>query len=81
MNTEISFDEPLACSDFLFAVPSFGEGVGRIFDWGDALSVYNQSEDGRKADALALWMDMRAVGADLVFAIQNLRAGASGGKG
>ena len=49
-------------SDFLFARPSFIEGVARILDFGNTLNQYNTSAD---ADTIALTMDMYAVGDDL----------------
>ncbi len=49
-------------ASFLFARPSFLEGVGRIVDFGNTLSQYNESQNGQQADALALYADWRAVG-------------------
>ena len=57
-------------SDFLFARPSFLEGVARILDLGTTLNEYNKSID---ADATALTMDMYAVGDDLREAIAHVR--------
>lgn len=50
---------------FLFARPSFWEGVGRIVDFGGTLSEYNRSRNGVEADINALRMDWYAVGQDL----------------
>lgn len=63
-------------STFLFASPSIWEGLGRLVDFGNALNVYNTSPSPEAADARALEMDWRAVGADLKSAIA---AEASGG--
>jgi hypothetical protein len=56
-------------STYLFAVPSWVEGVGRIFDFGDALSEYNYSATPEDADAVATYLDWSAVGGDLRRAI------------
>lgn len=53
------------CSDFLYARPTFWEGVGRAMDISGATSQYNQSETGEIADRIALAADWRAVGQDL----------------
>jgi hypothetical protein len=52
-------------SDFLFAQPSFWEGMGRLLDFGDFLSEYNTSPTGEIADEIALTMDWQAVYGDL----------------
>ncbi|HEV2754328.1 MAG TPA: hypothetical protein VG318_00950 [Actinomycetota bacterium] len=52
-------------STYLFAVPSFAEGAGRLFDLGDTLTQYNQAPDAQMADAWAFWFDFAAVGEDL----------------
>ena len=52
-------------SDFLFAKPSFLEGMARIWDFGNTLNVYNESSSLHMADAAALWMDWAAVGDDI----------------
>lgn len=49
----------------LFTRPSFLEGVGRILDFGGALSIYNRSLTGAVADSRAIASDWRAVGRDL----------------
>lgn len=46
-------------TDFLFARPSFLEGMGRVVDLGDTLTEYNSSAD---SDQVALAMDWVAVG-------------------
>ena len=72
MNTDIVFEESVACSDFLFARPTFVEGAARLFDFAGALNQYNESKTGSEADAIALRMDMRMVGADLWAALRQL---------
>ena len=52
-------------SDFLFARPSFLEGVARIFDLGDTMNEYNVSDTGHEADADAIRMDWAAIGQDI----------------
>ena len=49
-------------SSFLFARPSFVEGVGRLVDVGNALNVYNVSPDAASADTNAASADWQAVG-------------------
>jgi hypothetical protein len=56
-------------SDFLFASPSFLEGVARILDLGATLNEYNYSQSDEKADEIALRMDWAMVGSDLHHAI------------
>lgn len=50
---------------FLVPSPSFLEGVGRLFDFGDVLNQYNRSESAEEADRIALQMDVEAVADDL----------------
>ncbi len=52
-------------SDFLFARPSFWEGLGRLIDFGGTLTEFNSSPSGPQADRLALEQDWRMVGNDL----------------
>lgn len=49
-------------SSFLFARPSFVEGVARLIDVSGSLNTYNTSPDGVTADTRALDADWRAVG-------------------
>ena len=49
-------------SDFLFAQPSFLEGMARTLDIGGTLDVYNTSPSGDEADEAALLADWFAVG-------------------
>jgi len=37
-------------TDFLYARPSFAEGVARIMDFGNTLNEYNESVSGKTAD-------------------------------
>jgi len=52
-------------STFLFARPSFLEGMGRLVDFAGTLNEYNCSPSARKADAIALWSDWTVVGNDM----------------
>lgn len=52
-------------SDFLYARPSFAEGIARILDFGNTLSEYNYSLTPDQADTVALRMDWHTVGNDL----------------
>ena len=56
-------------SDFLYARPSFLEGVARIIDMGGTLNEYNSSRSGQEADAVALRSDWAAIGQDMRDAI------------
>ena len=58
-------------SDFLFARPSFWEGLGRIIDMGDTLTEFNSSLSEAQADRIALEQDWFAVGKDLRQAMQR----------
>jgi len=57
------------CTDFLFARPSFLEGVARIMDVGDTLNEYNSSPSAQEADAIAISLDWSMVGQDIDRAI------------
>jgi hypothetical protein len=52
-------------TDFLYARPSFLEGMARVLDIGGTLQQYNVSATGEDADARALAADVHAIGADL----------------
>lgn len=52
-------------SYYLFARPSFFEGVARLVDFSGSLQVYNESESEARADAWALAGDWWAIGDDL----------------
>jgi hypothetical protein len=52
-------------TDFLYARPSFLEGVARLMDFGNALNDYNRSDRPQEADERALRADWYAVGDDL----------------
>ena len=52
-------------STFLFAMPRFAVGVGRLIDFGATLTEYNQSFSPAEADAIAIAQDWHAVGDDL----------------
>lgn len=56
---------------YLFARPSFIEGVGRIFDFGNSLNKYNDSESENEADAKALYSDWVTVGNDMSTAMED----------
>jgi hypothetical protein len=58
-------------STFLFARPSFTEGVARIMDLGATMQVYNNSKTEKEADLKALKKDWEAVGVDIFCAIKS----------
>ncbi len=61
-----------AWSTFLFARPSFLEGIARTMDLGGALQEYNYSYSGEAADMRAMYADWRAIGDDLRRAIAEI---------
>lgn len=61
-------------TDFLFACPSFSEGVARILDFGDTLTEYNASPSGEIADGIAIGMDWAVIGKDIKSAISESRS-------
>lgn len=58
-------------SEFLFARPSFLEGVARIMDFTGSLNEYNTSNSGEQADTRALRADWTAVGKDIKKAMND----------
>ncbi|NOZ73081.1 MAG: hypothetical protein GXP38_14445 [Chloroflexi bacterium] len=58
-------------STFLFARPSFWEGIARIFDFGNTLQEYNTVLTPESSDYLALLADWYAVGDDMRIVINN----------
>ena len=56
---------------FLFAEPSFIEGLARIFDFSGTLNVYNESETEIEADFMALKNDWVEIGKDIKTAIKE----------
>ena len=60
-------------SDFLFAHPSFLEGMARVLDLGGVLDTYNYSLDDASADFRALSADWNSVGSDLWIAVDTIR--------
>lgn len=61
-------------SGFLFARPSFIEGMARIFDFGGTLNTYNDSPNGAVADKRALSEDWKSVGNTLRTALAEYRS-------
>ena len=59
-------------TSFLFAQPSFVEGIARSLDLGGTLQEYNGSFSPEQADATALHMDWQAIGKDLRAAINEV---------
>jgi hypothetical protein len=60
-------------SYFLFAEPSFIEGMARVLDLGNTLNVYNESLSGEIADSTAISMDWAMIGKDIYQAISENR--------
>lgn len=59
-------------TDFLYARPSFAEGVARLLDFGNTLSEYNQSRSGVEADYRAMRADWEAIGEDMKEAVKEV---------
>lgn len=58
-------------SFYLFARPSFAEGISRILDLGNTLQIYNEHETEREADFAAIERDWKAVGKDIKDSIKR----------
>lgn len=56
-------------SDYLFARPSFVEGMARLWDFAGTLNDYNYTPPDEDPDAEALARDWYAVGDDLLHAM------------
>ena len=56
---------------FLYAEPSFVEGVARALDLGNTLNTYNAAPSGEQADMLAMEADWLAIREDLDLAFQK----------
>lgn len=52
-------------TDFLFSMPSFLTGAGRVFDLAGQMTRYNTSATPEAADIDALTRDLACVGNDL----------------
>ena len=63
-----------AKSRFLFARPSFMEGMARVVDLGGTLQVYNSSATPKEADQRAILADWLAVGEDIHAAMSEYDA-------
>jgi hypothetical protein len=61
-------------TDFLYARPTFLEGLARILDLGGTLEEYNVSSSPSDADTRALQADWLAIGDDLKQAVRLVQA-------
>lgn len=57
---------------FLFARPSFIEGVARVLDIGNTLREYNESQTTIEADLIAIHEDWSAIGKDIDNSISTI---------
>lgn len=62
-------------TSYLFSQPSLIEGIGRLFDWGATLNIYNSSDSAQEADYKALRSDWKATGDDIREAIVQYEKG------
>ncbi len=60
---------------YLFARPSFSEGIARVLDLGGTLNVYNEHESQQQADARATNNDWLTVGDDMRVALNQYDRG------
>lgn len=67
----MSSKDECECTDFLYARPSFLEGLGRVFDLANILQKYNTSSTPEKADERAISADWCAVGEDMRKVMKN----------
>ncbi|MFH1760059.1 MAG: hypothetical protein ABIA63_03060 [bacterium] len=70
--SNVTMDTLMGHSDFLFARPSFIEGMARLFDFGNTLNIYNNSRTPEEADRWAMRKDFQAVGADIYSASEKV---------
>jgi hypothetical protein len=61
-------------STFLFAMPSFWDGMSRSVDIGDTMTEFNSSLTPVQADSLAIWNDWRMVGGAILDAMNQFVA-------
>lgn len=64
---------------FLYARPNFFEGMARLLDFGNTLSVYNSSGNASEADQNAILSDYQAI-ADDIKAVTESRSQNQSGK-
>jgi hypothetical protein len=57
-------------TDFLYARPSFTEGIARILDFGNTLNEYNDSWLSEETDFRALQSDWEVIGNDMKEAVK-----------
>lgn len=57
---------------YLFAKPSWKVGVASVLDLFGAFDDSNLSEDPGQADAIAIYLDFRSVGLDLMAASERV---------
>ena len=60
-------------TDFLFARPSFIEGIASVLDLGATLIEYNESKTPEDADYIALKSDWGVIGNDIKNAIETFK--------
>jgi hypothetical protein len=58
-------------TSFLFASPSFLEGLARTIDLGSTLDEYNQSVTPEQADLIAIRNDWEMIGEDIFIAFEK----------
>ena len=61
-------------SSFLYARPSFAEGLSRVLDFAGTVNEYNRSITPEQADYLAMFSDWQFIGMDIASALDEERA-------
>jgi hypothetical protein len=61
-------------STFVFAVPTWADGAGRIMDIAGVFDDYNKVGTPEQADAFMLYLDWMAIGEDMKVAIRKALA-------
>ena len=61
-------------SSFLYARPSFAEGLSRVLDFAGTINEYNRSITPEQADYLAMFGDWQFIGMDIASALDEERA-------
>ena len=60
-------------SSFLYARPSFAEGLSRVLDFAGTVNEYNRSITPEQADYLAMFGDWQFIGMDIARALDEER--------
>ena len=59
-------------TDFLYAMPKFVSGMGRVIDIGGTMTVFNNSDTEVETDTRAIYSDWLATGDDMRKAMEKV---------